>query len=249
MMTDTTRPPRVNSRTWAPERIQQMCDLIAKGQSFTDVAEAMGVSRSAVSGQVDRMRIRRDPRLPTAEVSKAPERRRMRVDCPSDFAERVVGKNNPELCRIYGVCDRLISRWRLETNTVAYVRGEKPPENFAHLAPTMSLYQAQQFFERGAMVVKRWAMETGVRFRQPVSVVTRGNSGHSIRETQRDMSHVGQAAEYLRRFGFVYRCDKVGRPNPKGALWRRGSFILTDAEIVERAERQGWDPHAWKRVA
>lgn len=53
---------------------------------------------------------------------------------------------------------------------------------------------------------------------------------------QRDMSAAGQAADFLRKFGPVYRCDVRGRPLADGFFWRRGSAVLSDDELIERAD-------------
>lgn len=55
-----------------------------------------------------------------------------------------------------------------------------------------------------------------------------------------DPSPAGQAAEFLRRFGPVVRCNEQGRYDPAGDRWRRGSSLLTADEIIERAVRNGW---------
>jgi hypothetical protein len=65
------------------------------------------------------------------------------------------------------------------------------------------------------------------------------NRGHERIVTQRydrDTSPDGEAADYLRRFGPVYRCNSVGRPDIAGKFWRRGSAVLTSAELIERAD-------------
>jgi len=61
-------------------------------------------------------------------------------------------------------------------------------------------------------------------------------------EYVRDMSRVGQAAEFLGKLGPVSRCDLHGKPMKDGRFWRRGSTILTDGEIVDRARSRGWSP-------
>lgn len=58
----------------------------------------------------------------------------------------------------------------------------------------------------------------------------------------RDHSDAGQAADFLRRFGAVYRCDEGGKPNSKGAFWNRNNHVLDDGEIMFRAKRLGWSP-------
>lgn len=45
-----------------------------------------------------------------------------------------------------------------------------------------------------------------------------------------------EAARFLQSFGPVYRCTEKGRADFAGRYWRRGSAVLTDAELVERAE-------------
>ena len=65
----------------------------------------------------------------------------------------------------------------------------------------------------------------------------------------RDTSLVGQAADYLRRFGPVVRCDDKGRYSGNGTHWRRGASILMADEIIERAEANGFDARAWARLA
>lgn len=49
-----------------------------------------------------------------------------------------------------------------------------------------------------------------------------------------------QAANYLRRECPVYRCWSTGIANPKGDHWRRGSMVLTPADIIALARRKGW---------
>lgn len=61
----------------------------------------------------------------------------------------------------------------------------------------------------------------------------------------RDMSHAGQAADFLRHSAPIHRCDARGRTQREHAnagFWNRGGFVLTDDEVVRRAARQGWMP-------
>lgn len=62
------------------------------------------------------------------------------------------------------------------------------------------------------------------------------------------MTRVGQAVDFLRKFGPISRCFSTGKLDPKGDHWRRGSTVLNAAEVIERAERLGFDPDAWKRI-
>lgn len=71
----------------------------------------------------------------------------------------------------------------------------------------------------------------------------------AVERVQRDMSYVGQAVDYLRQYGPVYRCTDKGRADPAGTFWRRGCSVLTGNEIIERARYNGWNPDAWRQVA
>lgn len=71
-----------------------------------------------------------------------------------------------------------------------------------------------------------------------------------ITQISRDMSAVGQAVDHLRRFGAVYRCnDRGGAVDKGGTHWRRGSAVLTDGEVIDRAKRLGFDPDGWRKLA
>lgn len=58
----------------------------------------------------------------------------------------------------------------------------------------------------------------------------------AFEQPQRDMSPTGIAADYLKRFTAVIRCDINGRPLPDGFFWRYGRVVLTDEQLIERAE-------------
>ena len=57
------------------------------------------------------------------------------------------------------------------------------------------------------------------------------------------------AAEYLRKFTHVYRCNDRGAPDHKGKFWRYGSTIKTPEELIDRAHAKGLDERKWARVA
>jgi hypothetical protein len=101
----------------------------------------------------------------------------------------------------------------------------------------------------------RWRREAGLTGRpEPVKTVKPSRRRENaylvapVDRASRDTSRAGDAAEYLRRYGPVYRCDVKGRANPRADYWMRGSTVLTDNDIIERAERNGWKPDLWREI-
>lgn len=66
---------------------------------------------------------------------------------------------------------------------------------------------------------------------------------------QRDMTRAGQAADHLRRLDPVRRCDASGEYAQTGDHWHFRGRVYDAAGIIERAERAGFDPDAWARIA
>jgi predicted nucleic acid-binding Zn finger protein len=177
---------------------------------------------------------------------------------PDDFHIIAATRTNAEVRAYYGgIGNNTLARWRKATNTPA--PKERPsrmipvPEGFAEIAPQITLKEARLRFGRCADTIRGWCAATGVSLRK----ASLFNTNRSARQFQpgapaivRDDSRPGRAADYLRRFGEVIRCDANGKPQPKGKFWRRGGrFVLTDEEIIQRAIRNGWRPDAWKEVA
>lgn len=65
----------------------------------------------------------------------------------------------------------------------------------------------------------------------------------------RCQGHADMAAQHLQRFAPVFRCTAEGDADPKGSHFRYGNSVLTEAEMIERAERKGFDPDGWKRLS
>jgi hypothetical protein len=59
------------------------------------------------------------------------------------------------------------------------------------------------------------------------------------------MTTAGMAAEFLRRYGSVYRCDPDGKPNAKGTHWRRFLSVVSDEDLIARAKKLGWNEVVW----
>ncbi|ODP39275.1 hypothetical protein [Sphingomonas turrisvirgatae] len=143
------------------------------------------------------------------------------------------------------------------------------PADFQEIAPGKTINELQRIYSAGPDTVVRWRKEAGIvgpRKGAPASVqaqpepratVPRKPRVGRFRQVQprplidhRDISRAGLAAQFLQRFGQVIRCDADGSINPKGTHWLRGGrFVLTDNEIMQRAERNGWRPDQWKELA
>lgn len=125
-----------------------------------------------------------------------------------------------------------------------------PPKDFADLAPTMTRTELVEHYNRNAKVIARWIQEAGTESR-PVTraqctetarrkALLRRHRNNAYMSTpvdrpSKDMSEAGRAADYLRRFGPVIRCNRDGRYDPDGDRWLRGSTLLTAGEVVDRA--------------
>jgi hypothetical protein len=170
---------------------------------------------------------------------------------PPEFPALAATESSADLCVKFNTGPTQIARWRRDCRVPPHGRGVfKPlpmPDNFADLARTMTRREAGSFWQRHPETLDRWAAEKGITFRKQVNVIS-GRRATKVRDTARDMSRAGQAAEFLQKFGPVFRCNGTGQPDAKGEHWRRGSSVLSHEEIIARAERNGWQRDAWKRI-
>jgi hypothetical protein len=167
---------------------------------------------------------------------------------PADFAEHAPFSTNPELQDRYNCCGDIITRWRREAGIPSKKcrRDSDPaPAGFSHTAPTMTKAELRAHYHRGGSTIDRWLKETGVMWRRKLPVVPVRVPRKIITANVNRASH---AADFLRRFGPVVRCNSTGTFDPRGDHWRRGSKVLCADEIIARAERQGFNPDAWKEL-
>lgn len=104
---------------------------------------------------------------------------------------------------------------------------------------------AAAHYRTSLKTIARWRAESGMRrFQRGKARVRRRNHHYVLNmsrtEIFRDMSAPGSAADFLRRYGSVFRCDENRKPNAKGGFWNRNGRVLTDDEIMSRAARLGW---------
>jgi hypothetical protein len=168
---------------------------------------------------------------------------------PDDFAT-MAHTSDVALLKHYACSSNTLARWRVETGIPCPLPRQAAvpaPEGFSALAARMTRNQLRLHFSCSLDKIDRWCRETGAR---PINGrPAGGRAGPALTFVNRDYTRAGQAADYLRRFGPVVRCDAKGRFKQDGSHWRRGSTVLTAQEVIERAERQGWNPDAWRMVA
>ncbi|NYD88777.1 hypothetical protein [Sphingomonas melonis] len=193
---------------------------------------------------------------------------------PADFPQHYRESLRLLHVRYPGVGDGTFTRWRQELGGLNLV---PPPSDFAEKWAEKTNAALCGHYRRGWNTIARWSKELGlvrpVRLPAPRAVPARKKRVtvdfvRSARERSgpppqrpnayqaatmtraiRDMSPAGQAADYLRRFGPVVRCDERGRYNENGTHWRRGSTVLTAADVIARAEFNGWRADQWAMVA
>lgn len=135
---------------------------------------------------------------------------------PEGFAEYQEGRSQRELAKHYGFAVATIQRFLTELGI-----------------DRMAVYAAERA-SKGKVKPEARVVELPQRPKASTFTLT------AVDRPYVDPTRVGQAAEYLRRFGPVVRCDEQGRYDPAGNRWRRGSSLLNADEIIQRAVRNGW---------
>lgn len=238
--------------TLTPAEMATVRDRIAAGDTAADIAALIGMVRKTLLAAVKRYNL--GPWL----VLGADRR-----PAPADFAEMAMKMSNPQLAKHYTCGTCLPARWRKELGLGAGPRmktgprKQQMPADFATWAPGKSLREIGQHYGMSHEAARRFRTEAGIDAppvgfqRQPAGPLPLGRERFMtapVNRAVRDGSRAGMAADYLRKFGAVFRCTAMGVADTKGTHWCRGSAILTDAEIVQRAEYNGWQPDAWKQV-
>lgn len=114
-------------------------------------------------------------------------------------------------------------------------------EHYRRAPATISLWRQRLGLHRprGAHIAKPQATAVVVEPAEPARLI-KPNAYQTapVDRVRRDMSPAGQAADILRRDRWtVFRCDDRGRYAVDGPLWRCGSVVCGDDELIERAER------------
>jgi transposase len=186
-------------------------------------------------------------------------------DCPSDFDQFAPGKRLTVIAAHYGVGVRTVRHWRKERGIEPLIpqqyagRLRRPvPASFDKIAPTQPIKNLAKYYGTGRETVRRWLDETGIEagkrvysHRAPKRYKPMHNFGTSpVRIKHGEDSLAARAAdECLRRYAPTFRCDEAGNQQSNGHYWLHGRVVLSDDELIARAERKGWNPDAWKVIA
>lgn len=119
------------------------------------------------------------------------------------------------------------------------------PDDFAQVLRSLGSQGAAKHYRTSLSTLTRWRRECGMAKHHRAKPSAAGGmrrSGFTERPLMqaRDMSFVGQAADYLRRYGSIHRCNHDGSFNPKGDHWRRNNRIVTSDHIVKIAINLGY---------
>lgn len=116
-----------------------------------------------------------------------------------------------------------------------------------------SAEQIAGLIHRGIPAVKTKALKLGLRKpRTGGWGYTSEMSGRRF-DGEKAQDLADRAADFVRRHDRtqIYRCDADGQQSLKGQHFKYGfgSLVLTEAELIAKAERKGWRPDAWRELA
>lgn len=184
---------------------------------------------------------------------------------PSDFRELAPVKPNNFLIAHYRTNHNAVARWRRETGIKAPGRIAPNklamPRDFSERVSQMKIADVAQSYGCGRRTVCRWLKEAGISLAAKPRPKPAPTGYRKLPASQKrayawslptvrpcDGSSEGRAADFLRRFAPVYRCDESGRMTERGSRWRYGNAVLEPTELVARARGKGFDPDAWSRL-
>lgn len=161
-------------------------------------------------------------------------RKKTRIATPADLASFQRGRTVTECAKHYGVAYETMARM---LKSIGIDKDQQRRDVIAAkakaAADAKAAREAAKLERKGAKAPRKAAPPHNAKtssFMQPGPV----DRPHI------DPTPAGQAAEFLRQFGPVVRCNERGQYDPAGNRWRRGAFLLTADEIIQRAQRNGW---------
>lgn len=188
-------------------------------------------------------------------MAEQAERAGRSIPIPADFAEYSRDKSWRELCPHFGISRSTLTIWRRETAIAQGRRVAWSDDDDACLKQSYGVVTAGDLaarLGRSINAVKSRARVLGLQrptFR-PQFGFTRDRKPNVSGRVQ---SYADMAAAFIRAHDrtAVYRTTQEGAPDPKGGHWKYGfgSLVLTEAELIAKAERKGWSADEWKQLA
>lgn len=162
---------------------------------------------------------------------------------PADFAEVAKGMSINQIKAHYKAGARAVMRWRDEANHQPINQGKRGgrfrpvPDDFELMAKSLSRYGLEEHYGTGYQVISRWMKETGIMPHKPNPKADKffAERMHASIAPTRSGSRHELAADTVRKYAPVYRCNQNGSYNPSGSWWRVGWNVLTPDELIDRA--------------
>lgn len=247
---------------WTDAEIAKVCEMAAQGMSARRIGEEIGRSDDAV------YLLKR--KVPGLSFNATGGLRPVPADFAEHAYEKIpdlkvrYGASHAVICRWrekIGITRQMLRDHLAQVSG----RGRKPiPEGFAEYQRGRTVEDVARHFGLHEKTAKRMFAELGINRQKQYNEARAAQAAQrkaaksapkpasssvdrsafigtgKIDRPHIDVTPAGQAAEFLRRFGPVVRCDERGRYDPAGNRWRRGSALLTADEIIQRAIRNGW---------
>ena len=168
---------------------------------------------------------------------------------PSDFAEKAKTMCRNQLVKHYRTSDKAVGRWADECGVHPLKVMMRPaPDDWEQLCAKHTAAELRRLLKADIKVIKRWISETDI---EPVpfdlkSIIPPSRKPNTLKQMgtphkaiirDKPRSIWDDAADVLRHYGPVYRCDENGKADQKGRYWRAGMAILTPDDLLSRADR------------
>ena len=172
-----------------------------------------------------------------------------RWEPPADRRELAPSHTLRQLCLKYGVGHSRMGTWLKKLGVSAFdAKHSRPwqfrpcPDDFAQVALTMSKTALRRHYGTSDDVIARWILHTGVQPLKvvpvPPSVFRMPHNGSPRVQRLKNYDRYDEAADILRKWFAVYRCDERGRLDEKGIFWRVGNIVVDRDELLARAARK-----------
>lgn len=174
---------------------------------------------------------------------------------PADFRENAAFMPVYKLQKHYAASGSVVLRWFAETGAPRLTfepHNKRPvPDDYSDRAMEMHKAALLKHYTVREETLARWVAETGIRpipYLPPRKQRTKRPSGGMRANLRavgvinlasvRTWDEADDAANRLRKFGPVNRCNEDGSFNHCGKFWRVGWAVLSGDELIERANRR-----------